>query len=322
MQEVTSVLHRASEKALSPAPLSLLCFLFSGWWHCVLNLQPSVAVTQNFVSTANFNRCVKDMALGSDHYHANVHSYFSHSCMQAWGWPLGDEAEAYHEHGAGSGSGAEAAHNHDTDSVNEAGTLHLHGDGSCSDESGGRARKRLKQPQLQQLQQLQQQPQLQQLESPLKQVGEISPGQVDSKPATTISATATASPGLVWPAATATTAAIAPSGYPLHRKAEEACVPVLRVCVTLNPNKPAASFSDTAAVLLRESSPAMTQALASPAVATLLDGAPNTAAAPASPAVAALLDGAPLQLDKHLGPWLREIWQAMPEMRPAVQVCV
>ena len=251
----------------------------------MLNLEPSVAVTQNFVSTASFHRCVKDMALGSDHYHANVRSYFSHSCTQAWGWPIKEEA-------------ADADY-HDTASVNEAGSLYQHGDGSCSDDSGGRARKRLKQPQLQQLQQL---------ESPLKQVEEASPGQVDNEPDTTISAAATASPGLVGLVATAaTTAATAPSRYPLHRRSveEEAlCVPVLRVCVTVD-SKRAASSTDSA-VFLKGSSPSMMHAPASPAAT----------------AAAALLDGSPMQRDKHLGPWLRKIWQAMPEMRPAVQVCV
>ena len=247
----------------------------------MLNLEPSIAVTQNFVSTANFQRCVKDMALGSDHFHANVRSYFSHSCMQAWGWPIKEEA-------------ADADY-HDTVSVNEAGSLYQHGDGSCSDDSGGRARKRLKQPQLQQLQHL---------ESPLKQVEEVSPGHVDNEPATTISAAASASPGLVEFVATATTAATAPSRYPLHRRSveeEASCVPVLRVCVTVDP-----TFTDSA-VLLKGSPPSMMHAPASPAPAA---------------AAAALLDGTPMQRDKHLGPWLRKIWQAMPEMRPAVQVCV
>ncbi|KAF3781067.1 F-box protein [Nymphaea thermarum] len=42
-------------------------FVPSGWWHCVLNLENSVAVTQNFVNASNFEFVCLDMTPGYHH---------------------------------------------------------------------------------------------------------------------------------------------------------------------------------------------------------------------------------------------------------------
>eukprot|EP00850_Spirogloea_muscicola_P003748 SM000015S01248 [mRNA] locus=s15:802563:808955:+ [translate_table: standard] len=42
-------------------------FVPSGWWHCVLNLEDSVAVTQNYVNEANLEAVCRDMAPGFRH---------------------------------------------------------------------------------------------------------------------------------------------------------------------------------------------------------------------------------------------------------------
>lgn len=50
----------------------------------MLNLEPSLAVTQNFVSEANLERVVAHMAQGSKAYTANTLAYYGPQQRSSW----------------------------------------------------------------------------------------------------------------------------------------------------------------------------------------------------------------------------------------------
>lgn len=42
-----------------------IIYLPSGWWHCVINAQETIAVTQNYVPLSGLEGAVEDLAYGS-----------------------------------------------------------------------------------------------------------------------------------------------------------------------------------------------------------------------------------------------------------------
>lgn len=59
LMEWFSTFYMETQQPGAPQPLEVIVepgeviFVPNGWWHCVLNLEPSIAITQNFVSPRN-----------------------------------------------------------------------------------------------------------------------------------------------------------------------------------------------------------------------------------------------------------------------------
>lgn len=64
-------------------------FVPGGWWHAVLNIEPSVAVTQNFVSPANLSRVMRCMVRGMSRFYARPAEFFEPQVVRGWRDPLG-----------------------------------------------------------------------------------------------------------------------------------------------------------------------------------------------------------------------------------------
>eukprot|EP00955_Chlamydomonas_euryale_P060068 357594-Chlamydomonas_euryale.AAC.1 len=108
----------------------------AGWWHAVLNLLPSVAVTQNFVSAANLPRVLRHMAHGWRHYHRNVRDYYSPTLLRQWGcrWRL----TGGHTHGGKASNAMKGSSSKGSSSEGDSSESESGNSSSSSSSSGGK----------------------------------------------------------------------------------------------------------------------------------------------------------------------------------------
>lgn len=104
-------------------------FIPDGWWHLVLNLEETVAVTHNYVGPANLKRCLRFLDTRSPFYMnlaggSDLHAAFRRALKQHRPELLRDVDDCGDENGGGGGGGGVSDENGDggTGQVGSAGT--------------------------------------------------------------------------------------------------------------------------------------------------------------------------------------------------------
>lgn len=64
-------------------------FIPCGWWHCVLNLEASISVTENFVNDDNIEDVIEILAKGAFEYYKGIYKeLFKFKTTYIYHWPM------------------------------------------------------------------------------------------------------------------------------------------------------------------------------------------------------------------------------------------